>query len=859
MRVDQESAPEVPKMGSRFTAHTVCLRSSDATEIEQGVFQWDIASQHANAPCARMFLSSIELPMSQYSIESNWSHVPITERLRLRYGQRSFLVREEELSRDDAKPLARRIWSAHMPLHLNRVVGLSVLGDGRVRVLTEHPHALCPATFDWAASLEEHVKIVACAADTVDLSAAFREGRVELPSAGDGNEDDREEAGVHARSILITPRSPLPRGFGGRPGGFLLVPSPPAPKDLASLATLKMRCDGEDGAAPNRRPTVAFDALKCHFSVSIPSYPPGVSRIRLGVHADGTDTLASDIGFAGGEAVASRVFDRYSLDPRSTGYSYGASGRLESATSMASVRQREFLEQHVLAQGNTTAAAQGGAIAASRPATSTPPGELEVRTDASALFGRARLRSGWYAPSQRIYSTSPPLRLHDEWGAALSRFWMPSEYEETSSGIAHAPERGIVFTDPFGVPQFAPVAYGHYTFSGIASEIEAQMNAAVAGSVSSQPFHFTVVFDDATGRFRFSCVSGMGGNAAEPMQTGMQFEINFAHPRSIDAQRFGFEVTTLEGSDEYSSTYVLHEPRSAFGPLRNVYTLSEVVGQRKLCLRATSPPVVSCVALLYRATDPRAAGGAVVSLQCTGPSSNGRRAHGFQEGAVVTLSAAVSPSSHQAAVVSKSDRDDDNTSESKSATSIAAASNVMAVVLAADEPTKLELAVPPVPWIEDAAREGWHVSVSQRTEPHSLALNESLRGTVGGRRLGFASRTLQHGADGTVTTRKRRVPPFISSRVFNMDHVDFVLLRVREGNKTTTMQHQTVGGESLPVWTKVCLNPTFRNERALSVELGFTATERLKRLTVEVLNPDNSPYHFHGAEWSLSVTFVPPE
>ena len=69
------------------------------------------------------------------------------------------------------------------------------------------------------------------------------------------------------------------------------------------------------------------------------------------------------------------------------------------------------------------------------------------------------------------------------------------------------------------------------------------------------------------------------------------------------------------------------------------------------------------------------------------------------------------------------------------------------------------------------------------------------------------------------------------------------------------MQSET-GGHATSIFGKVCLNPTFRHERHLPVEVFFAGGDRLDTLTIEVTNPDGSPYHFHGAAWSLSLGFA---
>ena len=174
----------------------------------------------------------------------------------------------------------------------------------------------------------------------------------------------------------------------------------------------------------------------------------------------GGDALASLIGF-GGEGRTSRVFSRPQGDVRLGGYASG-------------VQRRGFLEARTL----PTAPGYG----TMRDRADTPP--LSLRGDASALFGHATLRPGWYAPSQRIYSTSPPLRLTDEWELQFARFVVPRVEE------GGPPTQGLVFTDPIGVKRIAEVAPGVYTASSISAYLQDLMNqdAPRDAAYASSPF-----------------------------------------------------------------------------------------------------------------------------------------------------------------------------------------------------------------------------------------------------------------------------------------------------------------------------------------------------------------------------------
>ena len=791
--------------------HTLCLRSSDASRLAEGTYQWQLQASHFKSSVyTKAFLASIELPMSQWSIETAWQRVYVTERLVVASQRRRLQVVETVLRRDEAPDAMDRapdspdspplVADVELPLHLNPIVRLWAVA-GRVHLQTAEPHGLDAAVLRWVLEYEEHVKAIATAADVIDVSAAWAEGRLEVASP---------------TLLVLTPKTAQPPSLDAT-GGYLHVPSPPTPAALASLLTAKLR------ASPfGRRIELTFDVDDCAFLLSLGAYPtPEATQVRLQASggggggnssAGGNDGLAALLGFG---PQTARLFARRSPMARTQGY--------------ASASGRGFLQQHVAVPDLQTARQMGD---------DAPP--LTLRGDASALFGHVQLRPGWYAPSQRIYSTSPPLRLQEEWELQFARLFFPKGDE---------PPRGIVFADPFGVNRIAELAPGLYTLASLAAYLQELMNADADG------YAFSVTFEG--GRFAFACASASvssansasvssansasdsssaSGASESDERIGLAFSLHFAHPRSIDPAKLGFEAAYLEGSDRYESSSALHEATTPLGGrLRNLYQISEVHGQRRFCIRPSAPPNVIGLVQAYDAPS------RTLTLKCVTPSK-APAAHGLHAGAVVTLGAA--------GVVEASDG-----TKHESVPKGTLTTGVVRRGTESGGVVTLDVEVAPVGWVAQAAQETQCVGVAQPTEPCSFSFSPRLAQSVGGERLGFRSTTLQWGLDGVVRTRKLSVPPFISSGSHNLDHVDYVLMKIRECQKSTLIQSET-GGHATGVFGKVCLNPTFRHERHLPVEVSFSGGDRLDTLTLEVCNPDGTPYHFHEAGWSLSISFV---
>ena len=107
-----------------------------------------------------------------------------------------------------------------------------------------------------------------------------------------------------------------------------------------------------------------------------------------------------------------------------------------------------------------------------------------------------------------------------------------------------------------------------------------------------------------------------------------------------------------------------------------------------------------------------------------------------------------------------------------------------------------------------------------------------------------------------IKSRDLYTPPFKSPNTHNLDHVDYVLLKLMSCKPSVNVTYET-NHRSVPVFAKICLNPTFRNERNLPQETTITGSGRFDDLQIQILNPDLSPYCFNGASFSLSFTFVP--
>ena len=710
--------------------HTICLRSTDASEIEPGVFRWTLTSENRRALVDRVFLASIELPLSQLSIETAWNRVYLCERLRLAPGRRTVTVTEHAARR------APVVVDCVLPLHLNAITSV-IHRNGRTLISTEHPHGLSDAMFDWARDQEDSVMAICTSEGAVNLSAAWR--------AGDFRADDDSTFSLSGNVLALHDE-----------GAYVWFASPATPSALASMLTAKLE-ETELG----RRVSISFDPTACAFAVRTAAYPEGADALRLRVEGDELAVLTG----------LSRVSKEFVRRPRS----------------VASTPSRPFVLDDTAGEGDVA--------------------PLIVSASAAAMFGYAALRPGSYVPCQRIYSASPPLKLALEWELQFARFVFPRREVDY----------GLVYTDPLGINRILVLHPGSYTVESLVNVLRTGMNERAEGHT------FDVAFEQR--RFRIACRTTDGS-------MGLAFALHFTHPQSIDAARLGFEDAVLEGADNYESSTAVHVPATPFGPLENSYAIGEVPGQRNLSLRPVSTPSVVCIVEEYV--------GGVMTLRCVSAADGSPVAHAYRAATVAFLS---TPGGGV------------NGEGGRRYEGIAKNIHALCVIEEGAESgraTTLKVRVRGA-WAADAADKV--VQLSRHVVPSSFCFSAGLPQSVGGERLGFDARTIQWGIDGSVATRTLKLPPFVGSRAFNLDHVDFILLRIREGKNSTNITYET-NGRSYSVFGKVVINPIFRNERHLPVESGVTGMGRYETLTIELLNPDMTHYRSNGATWSLSLSMT---
>lgn len=417
---------------------------------------------------------------------------------------------------------------------------------------------------------------------------------------------------------------------------------------------------------------------------------------------------------------------------------------------------------------------------------------------------------GWYLPSHRPMGTGAPLRLTDELEGRLNRLAFLPVKED-------APPPCVVLRDFAGRTHAAGLPRGLYDPSTMASALEAALNRATPEARFSCSFQAE--------RFVVSCASSREGRP-------LRFDLLFTHPLSIDPLRLGFARGDCVGHSRYESSEPVHVPRFGGDWLKNLYSVSESGPTKRLSIWSTAPPVLIGVVRAVKEDE------AILETFVGGAPF----VHGLQPSdllVLVPLSKDVSVGGQVARPLALRE----------------GGSTTLAVAHTAMDALQVQLFGAGVAW-----QVGRAVGLERARHPFSLAPCAALPRSLGGGRLGFADGVVQWGQDGSVRASAGEgppllLPPFVAPYVHCLDHPDYVLIYLEEGKGTTALQHRARGGVTSP-FAKLVLYPLFREERMIPRETQLGSGESLSRFTLRFENPDGTPYHFHGAQFSFTLNLI---
>lgn len=412
----------------RKEAYTYHFQSADAVgRTPEG--GWTFEMKRAGTKAVQATIASMELPISQMSVESEWNRVHFAERWHVTPDARTFraTVQAPAVGGD------RRTEEVVVPLAANRVVALRLDGNDLV-VRCEFPHGLFvgahPLVLQWDA-WEERVQLLNAPFGDLDVGARADNGQ--LRPGRDAHEFRAGWDGANTPTL-----EPV--------GGWLVAPAPPSPAHFASVLTAGLR-----HGALGRAASVVYEPEANTFELSYATFPDNGTSVRLAV---GGDALLPRLGYATGNNE--RVFERGRLDPSS----------LSSEDARDNDAHRRLLQR---TQSIDVPSDSG----------------LPLRLPSSpVLWPYVALRPGWYTPSKRVHAATAPQSATREIELQFNRFLLQGRED---GGPA------LVVVDAEGKLRVLPLRVGRFSPDTLAASMTDALTAAAGGlraSFQDERFQF---------------------------------------------------------------------------------------------------------------------------------------------------------------------------------------------------------------------------------------------------------------------------------------------------------------------------------------------------------------------------------
>ena len=279
------------------TTQSVCLRSDDATfDARDQSFTFRVAAPIADRRCIRLALGSIELPLSQWTVEEPWRNVYYYEGLRITEQNRTVGATYTSAG---GQAVA---WQAALPLYVNDVIQVTRHEDRTIRVHCASAHGLFYGAgkrstiplWNWGSPIVLVFGSAACYVQ-VNLSVASSFVR----ACGESTAFDllpetpativrptgcaqTTFAALHAEDCVSTCKG----------AGFLHAPSVPTVRMLADMASTLSRCGGAC-------PSLTFTLRDEHLRVAVCPDRHLRAHESVALHTSG---LLSYLGFCNGFA-----------------------------------------------------------------------------------------------------------------------------------------------------------------------------------------------------------------------------------------------------------------------------------------------------------------------------------------------------------------------------------------------------------------------------------------------------------------------------------------------------------------------------------------------------------------------------
>lgn len=97
---------------------------------------------------------------------------------------------------------------------------------------------------------------------------------------------------------------------------------------------------------------------------------------------------------------------------------------------------------------------------------------------------------------------------------------------------------------------------------------------------------------------------------------------------------------------------------------------------------------------------------------------------------------------------------------------------------------------------------------------------------------------------------------YTSNQSYNLQHPNYLLVELEVDNASNNIQHRWANDVKHTLLAKIICYPEIRVERVVPMVITFPTSNFIKGFGIKVLNPDHTPYRFHGRDWSGTLVFT---
>lgn len=625
------------------TMYSLSFNSQDVLyTTEDGAYVFRMTAHAPRAAATRVMLGTLELPLTQFPVESSWNRVYFSEGLRLTDSCHKLRITENYPYMKSSSS-----FEITLPVYQRENQSVTLIGASEetgleLEVTTVDAHCmwvipagidqiqLSPSSSDGFAGFDptranlaqewtwgDPIRLVGTSLGDV----AFHPAGMEFIDA-----KTFRVKGARCSACKAASLSDKPSGWTLPNAGYLHTPTIPGPLQLASILQRGLQNIGTE-----QNYTVSVDAttgglLLCAESLAVPqgAFANGVvpwtqaSIVSLQLMLGGDD-LAAALGIYNISATwkANTAPDQW--DPQGS----EQARNLPTASSL--------INPTVIRPDD----------ASSLPLPEHAPYQIGGTNGFRGGVGVAALPVGWYDISARPVGAAGRHSFSQSWTMAINPLYLappgkPLPPTDPNTNEHLTSHWFIHFIDSMGEKHRVMVPAGNYDIESLCELLSASMSL-VSAETSSANVSVTFVTeqnDTTKGRFKFSLVGC--GNSKEVVPAPCMFALDFSHPMAtLDPGRLGFSKTLYSGSSSYISPHAVAIPdlqlttTSAQRPPQGVWG-AELIGEQRR-LRFTCNPRSDMVVLLKEIN-------ADSSITFWVRTVDGRPiGHGFQEGDIVQL------------------------------------------------------------------------------------------------------------------------------------------------------------------------------------------------------------------------------